>query len=212
MNSTDSKQMPLDSWSGEFGDEYTKSNIPTDRELRARTRMWSHLLDKLVGAPPKSILEVGPNRGANVVALKNVTDADILVVEPNETARNILVADKLLAKDKVLAGNSLSIPADDGSVELAFTSGVLIHVAPEELTDSCREIYRVSSKYIVCIEYYSDTPTEKTYRDQEGLLFKRDFGGFWWDLFPEMTLVDYGFIWERVTGIDNPNWWIFKKP
>ena len=211
MTKNQNLDSPLDYWNGEFGNKYTERNIPTTEEINARTRMWGRLLDRLAGDEPKSVLEVGPNRGVNIIALKNVTDAEILAVEPNETARRILVSENILPENNVLFGNSLDIPLDDLSVELSFTSGVLIHVSPDELAKSCEEIYRVTSKYIVCIEYFSDTPVEKSYRDKQGLLFKRDFGGFWWDQYPEMTLVDYGFIWQRVTGIDNVNWWLFKK-
>jgi len=46
---------------------------------------------------------------------------------------------------------------------------------------------------------------------REGKLFKRDFGGFWWDVFPELTFVDGGFFWKRATGLDDLTWWLFAK-
>ena len=49
------------------------------------------------------------------------------------------------------------------------------------------------------------------YRGQEGLLFKRDFGGLWLDSFPSLRTVAYGFAWKRVTGVDNLTWWLFEK-
>jgi spore coat polysaccharide biosynthesis protein SpsF len=99
----------------------------------------------------------------------------------------------------------------DGAVDLAFTSGVLIHIHPDQLLASCREIHRVARRYIVCSEYFADTPQEVPYRGNRDALFKRDFGGFYLDNFPDLALVDYGFAWKRSTGLDNPTWWVFAK-
>ena len=60
---------------------------------------------------------------------------------------------------------------------MAFTSGVLIHIEPERLGATMDEIHRVSSKYILCAEYFSPRAETLRYRGQEGLLFKNDFGG-----------------------------------
>ena len=73
------------------------------------------------------------------------------------------------------------------------------------------ELYRVSRKYIVLAEYFSVEPEERVYRGQSGLLFKRDFGGFFLDRFPDLTLVDYGFFWRRATGLDDLTWWALRK-
>ena len=100
----------------------------------------------------------------------------------------------------------------DGSIDLVFTSGVLIHVAPEFLEVAYREMYRVARRYLLTIEYFSAEPETKTYRGEDGLLFKRDFGSLWLDLFPPLILVDYGFFWKRATGLDNLTWWLFAKP
>ena len=94
---------------------------------------------------------------------------------------------------------------------MAFTSAVLIHIAPEDLKKACSEIHRVSSKYIVCREYFATEPESKNYRGHDGLLFKRDFGAFWLDNFPDIELVDYGFLWHKVTGIGDLTWWVFRK-
>ena len=112
--------------------------------------------------------------------------------------------------DQVYDATAENIPLADGAVELAFTCGVLIHVPPEDLGRACDEIYRVSSRYIVCIEYFSDREEEVSYHGQSGLLFKRDFGAFWMDRH-DLTLVDYGFLWKPATGLDNLTYWTFEK-
>jgi len=94
---------------------------------------------------------------------------------------------------------------------MAFTSGVLIHVEPGRLVATLDEIHRVSSKYILAAEYFSPRPEALTYRGQDGLLFKNDFGGLYMDRFPDLKLMDYGFFWKRVSGIDDITWWLFRK-
>ena len=100
----------------------------------------------------------------------------------------------------------------DREVELSFTTGVLIHVPPSELGAAVDELYRVSSRYILMSEYFADQPEEKTYRGQEGLLFKRDFGKFMLDRHPDLMILDYGFFWRDAGAVDNGNWWLFRKP
>ena len=39
-------------------------------------------------------------------------------------------------------------------------------------------------------------------RGHNDRLFKRDFGGFWLDMFPKLRVTAYGFAWKRVTGLD----------
>ena len=112
--------------------------------------------------------------------------------------------------------NSLGLSKDcqpggaDGSVDLAFTCGVLIHVHPDELLEVCGEIVRVSRRYVLCAEYFSPRPEAIEYRGRMDLLFKRDFGGFYLDHWPELRLVDYGFVWKR-TEFDDLNWWLFER-
>jgi len=201
----------LKNWRGEFGNEYTIRNVADEKALFARTKMWSRILDAIIGDLPKTIVEVGSNLGLNLRALKKLTDARLIAIEPNESALNKLVEDGVLKEDDAHSAIAAAIPLEDGAVDLAFTSGVLIHISPEQLPQSMAEIYRISSKYIICCEYFADKPQQIQYRGHDGLLFKRDFGDYWMELYPDLKLVDYGFLWKRATGLDNITWWIFKK-
>lgn len=198
-------------WRGDFGDSYTDRNSSEAEHLRARVAMWAPIMNCLTGSPPASILEVGANIGNNLRALRQLTDAEFYALEPNEKARTMLVDGGVVPADNVRDGFAARIDLPDGAVDMAFTSGVLIHVHPDDLEASCREIHRVAARYIVCIEYFADRPEEIEYRGHSERLFKRDFGGFWLDLFPEMETVDYGFAWKRLTGLDNLTWWVFRK-
>ncbi|HEY7608078.1 MAG TPA: pseudaminic acid biosynthesis-associated methylase, partial [Alphaproteobacteria bacterium] len=187
----------IEKWRGDFGDAYVDRNPADAARIRASTAMWARILGRLAGDPPQSILEIGANVGANLVALRQVTGASLYALEPNAKARAALANSGIVPPEAVLDGVAETIPMENGAVDLAFTCGVLIHVAPERLLAACREIRRVASKYIVCIEYFADQPETRTYRGESELLFKRDFGGFWLDNFPELVPLDTGFNWRR---------------
>lgn len=198
-------------WRGEFGDAYTERNAATDDRLAARIAMWARILRAMEGAPPRSILEIGANVGINLQALGFLTDATLHAIEPNAGARAAIVENGILPPARVHDGVAAEIGMSDGAVDMAFTSGVLIHVHPDDLLASCREIHRVARRYVVCAEYFSDQPDEVEYRGHAGYLFKRDFGSFWLDNFADLRVLDYGFLWRRLTGLDNITWWVFEK-
>ena len=198
-------------WRGEFGDAYTERNANSPQNISARIAMWGRIFKTLVGAQPGSILEVGANLGMNLQALGHLTSAELFAVEPNALARAKLMESQVLPANNISDCLAHDLRFPDESFDLVFTSGVLIHIHPDNLLSSCSEIHRVTRRYIVCIEYFSDKPEEIHYRGHDELLFKRDFGSFWLDNFPDLETRDYGFAWKRVTGLDNPTWWVFEK-
>lgn len=205
----DSEQVRF--WRGEFGDSYIERNQDAPADLQRRAALLGPMLRPMVGAPPASILEVGANIGANLRALRFFTAAELYAVEPNEKARRSLIAKGIVAADKVLDGIASRIGLPDGAVDLAFTSGVLIHIHPDDLLASCREIHRVARRYVACAEYYSPRMEEVPYRGHSARMYRGDYGGFWLDHFPDLRLLDYGFSWYRAGGPDDLNWWVFEK-
>jgi len=211
MTSENAGNYQLDTWRGDFGDSYTDRNVADENALRARTKMWAQMLRSIEGELPSSILEIGANLGLNMRTLKRLTEAELFALEPNAKARQILLDEGVMEPQNLFDAYASAIPMEDRSVDMAFTSGVLIHVPPNDLLASCTEMHRVSRKYIVCAEYFSVAPQELKYRGHNGLLFKRDFGDFWMSSFPDLKLRDYGFFWKRATGLDNLTWWVFEK-
>ena len=209
MPNSKGKQEQL--WRGGFGNAYTDRNTVADDKLRALTKHWARIMRATEGAPPQSILEVGANIGLNLRALRRLTGATFIALEPNAKARQHLVADGVVGAEWALDGLGNAIPLGPDAVDMAFTSGVLIHVHPDDLLATCMELHRVSSRYIACIEYFSDKSEEIYYRGETEALFKRDFGSFYLDTFPDLRVVDYGFTWKRVSGLDNLTWWLFEK-
>jgi len=201
----------LDRWAGDFGNAYINRNPDSDELLRIRLATWAPILRAMIGAPPSSILEVGSNIGANLHALRLLAQAELFALEPNPEARKVLANRGWVAESNILDGSAMKIDLPDGAVDMAFTSGVLIHVSPDDLEQACREIYRVARTYVVCIEYFSEAPRAIPYRGHDDMLFIRDFGGYYMDLFPDLKLLDYGFIWSRATGHDSLTWQVFRK-
>jgi len=204
-------EKPAEAWKGEFGDAYVDRNAATPEHVGNVERGFREIFAH-VAPPPATILEVGANIGNNLRALKKFTDAELMAVEPNAKARARLVEDDVLSPSRIFDAFATDLPLDDGAADLVFTSGVLIHVPPVDLEAAYREMYRVSGRYLLSIEYFSPQPVEIPYRGHDGMLFKRDFGGMWLDLFPDLDPIANGFFWKRTTGLDDLNWWLFAKP
>ena len=201
----------LATWTGRFGSDYIERNRYEAWKLGPGTEAFRRMTGAL---NVQSILEVGANIGLNLLFLRNLFGERVKLhaVEPNKKAFTILTSNRELTLESALNCSGFDIPLPDSSIDLVFTSGVLIHVAPDDLGRITDEIVRVSRRYVLCSEYFSHLPEEKPYHGQSGLLFKRDFGGYYLDRFPQLETVDYGFLWQREFIIfDDINWWLFEK-
>lgn len=194
----------LDHWRGQFGDDYISRNEATPANIQPLTRMWGRMLERV---NPSSILEVGANIGMNLRAIRAISNARLAAVEPNNKARSRLYE----IADEIFDDEICNLPFEDTRYEIGFTAGVLIHVDPAHLARACREMVRVSSRYVLCAEYFSQSPREVNYRGNGAMLWTRDFGKFYLDTCPELRCVDYGFFWTGAGAIDNLTWWLFEK-
>ena len=198
--------MTLSYWQGEAGDAYTERNPISPGILASRAHLWRKILSHL-SPKPESILEVGANVGINLLALRKLIPAALCAVEPNATARARLEEDG--AVDYPPLANITEYRAKPA--DLVFTSGVLIHIQPDELLQACKEIHRVSREWIVAIEYFSAEPRMVPYRGENDRLWTRDFGAFYLDNFPDLKPVACGFAWKRMTGLDDLTWVVLRK-
>ncbi len=209
---------PLDKWKGTFGDDYTKRNDITPELIEARSNMWYNMFCFMQDVP-KSILEIGAGSGQNMISISNSIsyinkeknthfNAHLYACEPNDQARANL--ENNLPYVNTFKDSIYDINLEDGSVDFVFTSGVLIHIPPERLDKAMSEMYRVSSKYIFIAEYFSPQCEEIKYRDNDGMLWKNDFGGLFLDKF-KLRVIGYGFHWKRLTKLDNLTWWLMEK-
>lgn len=203
---------PREAWRGAFGDAYTDRNPRTPDSLHSRARLFQRALGRVPLGADTRVLEVGTNVGMNLSALAGGSAARLFGIDVNERALGRARREPDLAgRARLAAAQAERLPFPDASMELVLTCGVLIHVPPDHLEEACGEIVRVARRFIFCAEYFSPRPEEIHYRGESDLLFKRDFGGFYLDHWPELRLVDYGFVWKRFE-FDDLNWWLFEKP
>jgi spore coat polysaccharide biosynthesis protein SpsF len=198
-------------WTGKFGNQYWRRNKITPEKIENGVKAYRQIFDNI---KPKSILEVGSNIGIQLNILRKLLDPSVKLyaVEPNKTAFAKLIKNPKLKLTKAHNCDGYRLPFDDGSIDLVFTSGVLIHIPPQKLLDITKEIIRVSKRYVLCIEFFAHEPEEKTYRGRRNVFFKRDFGAFYLDHFPILKTVDYGFLWEReFPQFMDYHWWLFEK-
>jgi Methylase involved in ubiquinone/menaquinone biosynthesis len=195
---------PLEIWEGEFGKAYTDRN---EIDWRARLPAFQQMLDSM---PIKRVLEVGCNRGHNLVCLAELLgeESDVVGVEPNRYALEIARASSV--KVGVLYGQAFDLPFKDGYFDLVFTAGVLIHIPLKDLPLALSEIYRVSKRYILAIEYFAQEETVVHYRGHDNLLWKRDFLQHYQSRFSDLTLIRSGYL-RSEDGFDRTHWWLLEK-
>lgn len=189
-------------WRSEFGRDYTDRN---DREKPERVTSWQRVIE---GISPSRALEIGCNVGWNLEYLRRLGVAELYGIEPQLYA--VERARWRGPQFGVLQGTAFDLPFKDGWFDLAFTSGVLIHISPDTIATALDEIYRVSRRWIVAIEYDDTKETEINYRGHECALWKRDHGGLWMKRFPdlrEIRRIELG----EADGYDNCTAHLFEK-
>lgn len=194
-------------WSGPFGQAYTSRNTGSDF-LRKGIAFWSQVLKHLMDV--ESAIEFGPNLGNNLRALQSlIPGVELSAVEINPEALNHL---KQLNLKQIYAQSFLEFKTDYVR-DLSFCCGVLIHIDPGHLQTAYEALYRVSRRYVLISEYYNPDPVSLPYRGHENKLFKRDFAGEMLDLYPDLKLVDYGFIYKRDKHslASDSTWFLLEK-
>lgn len=196
-------------WSSEYAQDYAAKNTGFDNQLGKEG--WQKMLAK-ARFHAKTYLEIGCNIGRNLDQL-SLVDPGLKpsVVEISNEALSFVKSRHKL--ESYFAGPVQEAEFAPDSFELVFTSGVLIHVSPDDLSAVMAKMYEWSSRYILIAEYFNRTPISIDYQGRPNLLFKRDFGGMFMDQH-SVSLVDYGFLWGRIydnAGFDDITWWLFEK-
>ena len=187
-----------DFWRGAFGTEYTERNSP---DYKARIPFWQHIVD---ATGCTAFLDVGCNKGFNLQALRAINPQfELSGVDINPGALRIAQGEGF---------DVVECPAD-GVVEvfghraaqLTVTSGVLIHIAPEDLLSVMTAIRDVTSQYVLAVEYESPDEREIEYRGNAGKLWARPFGKLYEAL--GLSLVEYG----EAQGFDRCHYWLMER-
>jgi len=196
-------------WAATYAQDYIEKNKTFDHKLGAQA--WSLML-RSTSSRIATYLECGCNIGRNIEQLKlALPEARPSVIEISEPAFRHVTARHKFAH--AFNGAILDSAFPDGSFDLVFTMGVLIHINPDQLLAHMAKMLAYSSRYVLFGEYFSRTPTTIEYQGEADRLFKRDFGKLFIENFP-VRLVDYGFLWGHLydaAGFDDITWWLFEK-
>ena len=181
-------------WANEFGNEYIERNFlntAQEQEYFETTFGISRqaLNEKFLGDLPKDIkiLEVGCNIGIQLQVLQEMGFTNLFGIDINR--KSIEIAKKTRKNIDIIEGSALDIPFKDSFFDLVFTSGVLIHIAPENIKNALSEIIRCSNKYIWGLEYFAPEHIDVNYRGNENLLWKGNFVKMYQETSPGLELV-----------------------
>lgn len=189
-------------WQGSFGDEYT---IRNSKHTQVNNFSKIFLENRII---INSAIEIGSNLGKNLDALKILfPECKTFGIEINKSAH------ELLNKNHESYLGSIYEYDTELKYDLSISYGVLIHQPTDRLNDYYEKLFKFSENYILITEYFSPYPTNVKYRDHENKLFKRDFAKEFWNKYPNLKLIDYGFFWsqDKFTNGDDTNWFLFKK-
>lgn len=194
-------------WAGEFGDDYVDRNQGPD-VVASNVAFFSRILMRTENV--KSAIEFGANIGLNLLALRALKpDIALAAIEINSKAVQSLEG----IGDVTIHAQSILEYAPSADHDLALIKGVLIHIDPSHLPDVYKKLHQASRRYICIAEYYNPTPVEVSYRGNRDKLFKRDFAGEMLESFPDLRLVDYGFVYRRDPNFpqDDTTWFLLEK-
>jgi pseudaminic acid biosynthesis-associated methylase len=184
----------MNTWSGDFGRTYTDRNPQTSDEMdelyhRQYGVTRSDLNEAFVGKMDRSsrILEVGSNVGCQLQALQSMDFENLYGIELQWYA--VERAKQMTQKINLMQGSAFALPFKSGFFDVVFTSGVLIHISPQDIGRALSEIHRCSQRYIWGFEYFAEKWTEIPYRGQSGLLWKTNYARLYLDAFPDLRLV-----------------------
>jgi len=184
----------IDEWSGSFGETYTDRNT---HDLESLDDFYQQtygitrreLNNSFIGNLSRElkILEVGCNVGNQIALLNDMGFKNVYGIDVNSYA--IESSKKRLKNVSLQVGSAQNIPFDDGFFDMVFTSGVLIHVSPDDIKSVIKEICRCTKNYIWGFEYYSEKYTKVSYRGDDDLLWKTTFSKLYQTICPELLLI-----------------------
>ena len=195
-------------WAGKFGEEYISRNS-SEQMLASNLNFFSRTLKN--ASKPVSLIEFGANIGMNLRAIQLLFPGIKLNgIEINRIAAKEL--GKIIGNENV-SNRSIFDYEPIRQFEVSLVKGVLIHINPEMLAVVYKKLYESSSKYILLCEYYNPSPVTINYRGHSDRLFKRDFAGELMQNYPDLVLVDYGFVYRNDPAFpqDDITWFLLKK-
>jgi pseudaminic acid biosynthesis-associated methylase len=191
----------INKWKSEFGDEYIQRNLFKPEEIdnlylsrygitrTSMNKLFLNFLDRNV-----KILEVGTNIGLQLNLLSKLGFQNLYGIEVNPLAIKTSQELNEGLPIYIIKASAFDMPFKDNWFDLVFTSGVLIHIHPKDISNAMGEIYRCTNNYIWCFEYFGDEGyREIIYSGESNLLWKTDFKKLFLNHFPDLGLIKESF-------------------
>jgi len=206
--SLDGQQFEL--FNSQFGTDYTDRNIDNNQGFDAM--LSSILRHDTEGV--KTVLEVGSNIGDNLKFILQMEEDgkptyDVVGVDFQSYAIDKAIENWSIYKNGSFAVgdilHGLDYPAK--SFDLVLTVGCLIHIPPEFLERAMKEIYRLSSRYILVAEYHHFDAVGPTFRPinwhgKKNALWAGPYSWMYQDLFPKLKRVmTYDFPKRQINAV-----------
>lgn len=197
-------------WAGKPGNDYLKRNLVNIEE---RFPFWEYIIDE---TNARSFLEGGCNAGWNMMAIrevlrkKNIPDTEYFIsgVDLNEDALRLARSQEPPLDVEQMDLRRVATCEEfggAGSCELSFTSGVLIHVPPDDLKETMCALRDISSHYVLAIEYDSAEERAIPWRGYDDKLWARPYGQLYQEI--GLNLVEYG----EAEGFKDCKYWLMEK-
>lgn len=144
------------SWRGDYGTAYALRN-PREPEriddsyLQRFGVTRTRLNERFLRAVPRyaRVLEVGCSHGGQLRLLREMGFRNVVGVD--------LCREAMLGSDlPVAVADGAVLPFRDGSFDLVFTSGTLMHVPPGGRAAFCAEVLRVTARWVWGMECWAD--------------------------------------------------------
>jgi pseudaminic acid biosynthesis-associated methylase len=190
-----------DLWAGEFGADYTARNRVN---WQARMPFWQSAIEYCT---PATVFEFGCNAGWNLKAIEAVApNTDLYGCDINLGAVNEARAAGFEVQH--VGPQGIVGLYEPGTMDLVFTAGVLIHIAPDDLERTMRSIAELSGRFVMAVEYHEEeAEVEVEYRGHKGALWRRNYGKLYQDLGLRLLAIT-----PDAEGFDNCTAYLLERP
>ncbi len=175
-----------------------KAELGFSSKIPIRGSERATLIETLLSGDDESFLEVGFGYGQNLHALRDLLGPkNIYALELNEERINATTS--TLEDINFLKANIKKLPFTTKSVDVVFTSAVLLYLEPKEIEVALKELLRVAKKRVVLLEQ----STESGELELEGGVVG---GSYWVRNYVELLTNESGVQKLVQTKIKNPRW------
>jgi pseudaminic acid biosynthesis-associated methylase len=187
-------------WAGSFGTAYHERNRV---QWEARIPFWESAIQY---TNAMRLFELGCGPGWNFRAIQACAPgAECFGADLNQEAVNEARA----AGFEVHPCHEQGIVGlyEPGTMDMVYTAGCLIHIPPETLERTMRQLVDLSGRYVLAVEYHLEEGEEEVeYRGHAGALWKRNYGKLYQDL--GLRLLSQG----EAGGFDQCTYYLLEKP